>query len=50
MMVEDVAKEKVTDAILFEDVLCVNVGYGIEESGCAFPVTGETTWEMWLEK
>ena len=49
-MVEDVIKERVTDAILFEDVLFVHTGYGIEDSGCTYPVMGESTWEKWLAK
>ena len=49
-MVEDVIKERVTDAILFEDVLFVHTGYGIEDSGCANPAMGASTWEKWLAK
>ena len=49
-MVEDVGRDIITDSALFEDVMFVNIGYGIEDSGRAFPVMGETTRDKRVEK
>ena len=43
MMVEDVKSMTITDSVLFEDAMFVNVGYGIEDSGRAYPVMGESS-------
>ena len=34
----------------YEEVLQVEAGKAIEDSGCTSPVMGEITWNAWLDK
>ena len=49
LVTTDVEKPEVTEMVRtdYEEVLQVEAGKAIEDSGCTSPVMGEITWNSW---